>query len=158
YLTQRLCQAVAEDASVRDAAGVDRQCEELFLSASAREKDDNLLFVRQWLLNSDEDQASLLDLYGKVRSGQPVSPDDRNPLLDILRLSGITRLDVRPLPSSPLHLFTSSAARLVVRNRIYARVFDRVWVRQHMPDAEVQRQNAAYRRGVLRAAGLASGI
>src|SRR6266849_2585885 len=44
YLTQRLCQAVAEDASVASPDGVDKHCEELFLSSRARERDDNLLF------------------------------------------------------------------------------------------------------------------
>src|SRR6185369_17040203 len=43
YLTQRLCQAVAEEAEVRDASGVDRLCDDLFLSRRARERDDNLL-------------------------------------------------------------------------------------------------------------------
>ena len=43
-----------------------------------------------------------------------------------------------------------------MRNRIYDRVFDREWVRAHMPDAELRRQEAAYRRGVLRTAALAS--
>src|SRR5207245_1833270 len=43
---------------------------------------------------------------------------------------------------------------LRVRNRIYDRVFDREWVRTHMPDAELRRQRAAYRRGVVRAAGI----
>src|SRR5262249_15790495 len=47
YLTQRLCQAVADDADVIDSAGVDRLCEALFLSPRARERDDNLLFVRE---------------------------------------------------------------------------------------------------------------
>ena len=45
---------------------------------------------------------------------------------------------------------------LVVRNRIYHRVFDRAWVTQHMPDAELRRQRSAYRRGLLRATGLAA--
>src|ERR1051326_5113831 len=92
---------------------VDRHCEELFLSAAARERDDNLIFVRERLLRSEVDLATLLDLYGKVRSGQPVRPDGADPLLDLLRLSGITRL---------------VGSRLVVRNRIYERVFDRAWV------------------------------
>src|SRR5262249_2275194 len=39
YLTQRLCQAVAEDASVSGAEGVDRLCGELFFSQRARERD-----------------------------------------------------------------------------------------------------------------------
>src|SRR5439155_24031733 len=118
--TQRLCQAVAEELSAADAAGVDRHCESLFLSPSAREQDDNLLFVRERLLNSEADRASLLDLYARVWAGKRVGVDDTNPLLDLLRLSGIAK---------------SAAGRLEVRNRIYARVFDREWIIQHMPDS-----------------------
>jgi WD40 repeat protein len=143
YLTQRLCQAVAEDATVTGPTGVDQHCEALFLSAAAREKDDNLLFVRERLLRSEADLASLLDLYGKVRVGKRVAPDDTNPLVDLLRLSGVARL---------------AGNRLAVRNRIYERVFDREWVTQHMPDAEVRRQQAAFRRGLVRAAAGAGTI
>ena len=74
YLTQRLCDA-------------------LFLSKSARDSDDNLSFVRNRLLRSEVDLASLLDLYGKVRSGKRVPDDETNPLVPVLRLSGITRVD-----------------------------------------------------------------
>jgi hypothetical protein len=56
YLTQRFCQAVAREKSVRDAAGVDRQGEALFLLAEARERDDNRLFVRERLLKSEADR------------------------------------------------------------------------------------------------------
>src|SRR5205823_6312803 len=63
YLTQRLCQAVAEDPSVSDAPGVDRLCRELFLAHGAAERDDNLLFVRERLLASDVDLPGLLELY-----------------------------------------------------------------------------------------------
>src|SRR5439155_15246103 len=87
------------------------------------------------------DLAGLLDLYGRVRRGQPVSDDDTNPLVDRLRLSGVVR---------------AAEGYLRVRNRIYARVFDHEWVRAHMPDAELRRQRAAYRRGVLRAATAAA--
>jgi WD40 repeat protein len=143
YLTQRLCQAVARDAGVSDAAGVDRLCEELFLSPRARERDDNLLFVRERLLRSESDLAGLLDLYAKVRSGQRVRDDQTSPLVSLLRLSGITRV---------------AEGYLQVRNRIYAQVFDRAWVTAHMPDAELRRQRAAYRRGLLRAAAVAGVI
>jgi hypothetical protein len=64
--------------------------------------------------------------------------DGTNPLVDILRLSGVVST-------------ASAGNRLQVRNRIYAHVFDRAWVQEHMPDAELRRQRAAYRRGVLRA-------
>jgi WD40 repeat protein len=158
YLTQRLCLAVAADPAVASAADLDRLCGELFLSPSAQEKDDNLLFVRERLLKSEAERAALLDLYGQVRAGKRIALDDTNQLVSILRLSGITRVEQgRPLTSSPHHLITSSSA-LRVRNRIYERVFDRQWVTAHMPDAELRRQQAAYRRGLLRAAAVAGVI
>ena len=72
YLTQRLCRAVAEDASARTATAVDRICNDLFLSLRAREHDDNLLFVRERILRSEVDTPSLLSLYDKIRSGGKV--------------------------------------------------------------------------------------
>jgi WD40 repeat protein len=141
YLTQRLCRAVADDASVADAPGVDRLCKALFLSKSAQERDDNLLFVRERLLRSEADRASLLDLYAQVWRGRPVAPDDTNQLISLLRLAGIARVD---------------GSSLRVRNRIYQRVFDPAWVTQHMPDAELRRQRAAYRQGLLRAAAVSA--
>ena len=50
--------------------------------------------------------------------------DETSLLVSILRLSGV----VRP-----------EAGSLKLRNRIYERVFDRAWVIQHMPDAELRR-------------------
>jgi len=141
YLTQRLCRAVAEDRNVVAATGVDRLCNELFLSTRARERDDNLLFVRERILRSEADLAGLLDLYRKVLKNQSVSDDRANPLIGILQLAGITRV---------------VDGRLAVRNRIYHHVFDREWVKANMPDAERRRQRAAYRRGVLRAAFIAA--
>src|SRR5262249_8638680 len=42
--------------------------------------------------------------------------------------------------------------------RIYQRVFDQAWITQNMPDAELRRQRAAYRRGLLRAAAFSAVI
>ncbi len=143
YLTQRLCQAVADDASVNDSGGVDRLCEEMFFTRRASERDDNLLFVRERMLRSEVDVAGLLSLYAQAHQGKRVVDDETNSLVSIVRLSGITRVE---------------EGRLRVRNRIYARVFDREWVKAHMPDAEVRRQRAAYRRGLLRASAVAAVI
>jgi len=141
YLTQRLCLAVAEDAGVTSAAGVDRLCEELFLSNRARERDDNLLFVRERLLRGGTDRAALLDAYARLRRGRRVPDDETDPLVRALRLSGIARAE---------------RGLLRVRNRIYEHVFDLAWVIANMPDAELRRQRAAYRRGMLRAAAVAA--
>jgi WD40 repeat protein len=136
YLTQRLCQAVARDGKAAGPEDVDRWCEALFLSQRARGQDDNLLFVRERLLKSEVDLAGLLEQYARVLQGNPVADDDTNQRVSVLRLSGIVRV---------------AKGRLRVRNPIYERVFDRAWVVAHMPDAELRRQQAAFRRGLWRA-------
>ena len=149
YLTQRFCAAVAEanaDAldnlpDIRSDHAVDLLCERLFLNAQARERDDNLLFVRERLLRGETDRVALLDLYRKVRRRRRVAADDTNPLVTALRLAGVVRLDARGM---------------AVRNRIYAHVFDDAWVEQNLPDAELRRQREAFRLGVLRTASLAT--
>jgi WD40 repeat protein len=133
YLTQRMCAQVAEQGDVASEVDVDRVCAEAFLSSRAREKDDNLLFVRERVLRSEVDRASLLDLYSQIHRGKKVSDDDTSFLIDTLRLSGLVAV---------------SGNRLAVRNRIYMRVFDKKWIRLNMPDAELRRQRAAYIRGI----------
>lgn len=157
YLTQRLCQAAANDGNVRRARDVDRLCAALFLSASARDRDDNLLLVRERILRGagpagNADLAALLDLYGKVRAGKRVADEDTNSLCTILKLSGL----VRSCAQQGLRLPPLDSPHLVVRNRIYERVFNRNWVAHHMPDAELRRQRSAYRRGLRRATALSA--
>src|SRR5262249_3787270 len=43
-----------------------------------------------------------------------------------------------------------------VRNKIYESVFNREWIMENMPDAEVRRQRAAFLRGLLGAAAVAA--
>jgi WD40 repeat protein len=143
YLTQRLCLAVSEALAsptnnhrLPTTGLVDQLCHQLFLSDDVRTRDDNLLFVRERLLRSEVDRASLLDLYRRVWLGKRLKYDETNALMEVLRLSGIVR---------------EERGYLRVRNRIYARVFDRAWIATHMPDVEQQRQRAAYRLGLLRA-------
>ncbi|MBX7218658.1 MAG: SUMF1/EgtB/PvdO family nonheme iron enzyme [Blastocatellia bacterium] len=137
YLTQRLCREIAVHPVVSDTAGVDRLCEALFFTSRAREQDDNLLFVRERLLRNEGDLAGLLELYRQVRSEKGVKDDETNPLIDILRLAGVVRVRDNLLK---------------VRNPIYHRVFNREWIAANMPDAEVRRQKAAFRRGMTRTA------
>ena len=138
YMTQRLCREIAEQQAqgVVTTADIDRICERLFLSKAAQESDDNLAFVRNRLLKSEADLSTLLDLYAQVWAGRKVRDDETNPLCAILRLSGAVAVN---------------SGVLRVRNRIYDHVFNKQWVREHMPDAEVQRQKRAYRLGLMRA-------
>lgn len=137
YLTQKLCAEVAK-ASAYTAVAVDAVCAEIFLSAQARERDDNLHFVRERLLNSAIDRAALLDAYAKVRRGERLADDQLNPVLNELRLSGVVVV---------------ADGFLQIRNRIYARVFDLQWARDNLPNAERRRQRDAFHRGVRRVAG-----
>jgi hypothetical protein len=136
YLTQRLCQAVAQDSAVRNPSAVDQLCRELFLSNRARDRDDNLLFVRERMLRSEVDTPGLLTVYGRILDGKTVRDDETNPLISVLRLSGITRVD---------------NGILKVRSRVYREVFNQDWVNSNMPGAELRRQRAAYKRGLKRA-------
>ncbi len=166
YLTQRLCAAVADCDSgpsgpanpqsgyprewvIRNPQSVDRLCEGLFLASGAQGKDNNLIFVRERLLRSGEDVAALLELYRKVRVGKRVADDETSPLCSLLKLSGIARAEGAR---------AGARGRLRARNRIYERVFDARWVREHMPDAELRRQRAAYRKGLVRASALAGAV
>jgi WD40 repeat protein len=143
YLTQCLCAVVAgEEATLADK-DVDRLCKELFFSADALEREKNLSDVSSRLLRSKENIADLLDLYGKVRRGQRIPYDETDPLCRVLRLSGVV---------------TVMNGTVVVRNRIYEQVFDRRWVRKHMPNAELERQRMAYLRGMALAMALSASI
>jgi hypothetical protein len=119
YLTQKLCKAVAEDQSADCPAGVDRICETLFLSPRSRENDHNLQFVRDRILRAEKDAAGLLNLYRQVWERKKIRDDDTQPLIGVLRLSGLVR---------------SLENHLQVRNQIYFKAFDKDWIDAHMPD------------------------
>ena len=140
YLTQRVCNAVSE-AGTASIGDIDETIEQTFFSKRAQEYDDNLIFVRERLLHSGEDVAGLLNLYALIRRGKTVADDDTHSFVSILRLSGITRAE---------------NGRLRVRNRIYERVFNREWITANLPGAEVRRQRAAFRRGVIRTTAVAA--
>jgi hypothetical protein len=155
YLTQQLCRALAErtyrSPSVDAVSGiatppviptgqtVNQLAGQLFLSRQARDRDGNLVFVRERMLRSEVDPAGLLYLYRKIRRGQRVPDNANDSLGNVLRLSGITR---------------SVDGYFQVRNRIYHQVFDLNWIQENMPGAEVGRQRTAGRRGTIRGLGL----
>jgi len=146
YLTQRLCQTVAEtnpQSAIRNPQSVDCLCNDLFFSPRAQERDDNLLFVRERMLHGKADLPALLYVYERVLRGKRVFDDEADPLVSALRLSGVAKIE---------------AGRLRLRNRIYAKVFNREWVKANMPYAEQRRQRVAFRRGLARATAVAAVI
>ncbi len=138
YLTQKLCSRIA-DYQPKTQESVDFLCEEIYLSAQSRDKDDNLVFVRDRILKSEVDRADLLHLYGKILNGDRIKTDRTDPLLNVLHLSGIV---------------TSNDNHVFIRNQIYAEIFDEDWIKDNMPDAELRRQKEAYRAGVKKTLSL----
>lgn len=139
YLTQRLCAHLVETNEPVDTA-----VERLFFTHAARESDDNLAFVAARLLRGEDDIAALLELYGRVRAGKRVPDDPTSPLCDTLHLAGVVR--------------TRTDGTLTVRNRLYEQVFNLAWVKANLPDGELRRQRAAFRRGAVRTGMLSGGI
>jgi hypothetical protein len=150
FLTQRLCQCVVDalhqtashetpppgavPPPLPTAELVDEACLRLFLEPTARERDDNLIFVRERILRSEVDVAALLGIYRAVLRGRRVSDNDHDPIIATLKLSGLT---------------TGHAGALQVRNRIYQAAFDEKWIANNMPEAETRRQRKAFRRGIF---------
>lgn len=178
YLTQRLCQAIAENPSISSDQEIDSACSELFLTSHAEKRDDNLVFVSKPFIRKtdekvsdsssslrEEDRVSLLTLYGQVRKYRGVVDRYSRNIFDIFRKAyrwvrgheGVSEADTNPVVST---LQLSGIVKvlegyLYVRNRIYYEVFDEDWITANLPGAEIRRQRAAYKRGLLRAAAVA---
>lgn len=117
YLTQKLCQAIAEKKFKEyDNQKVDQLVEELFLSESAR-RETNLQFVRENILNYP-DRRRILDIYKKVHQGTFVSDNKQSPSQNQLKLSG---------------LVIAENGRLNLHNQIYHRVFNTHWIKENTP-------------------------
>jgi formylglycine-generating enzyme required for sulfatase activity len=112
YLTQKICQGLVDEPSREyDDGQVDSLVEKLFISEEAS-RETNLQFVRESVLY-EPDRRSNLSLYKKILQGKEIR-DNRNSVSQShLKLAGLVRVD---------------DGRLVVSNRIYAKVFDLLWV------------------------------
>lgn len=143
FLTQALCAELAKDPSKSVAVHV----RERYLDERTREADSNPADVGNRLLGrgdagvQDSDRADTLSLYSKLlKTG--IQDDESNPSRARIKMSGVARLQ---------------NGRLSIRNRIYAEVFGRVWVRENMPRQEQRRQKKAFWIGVARATSI-SGV
>ncbi|MCP4707582.1 MAG: SUMF1/EgtB/PvdO family nonheme iron enzyme [Planctomycetes bacterium] len=115
YLTQKLCLAVTNSgAGSWTKKRVDGLVERLFLSEEAR-KEHNLQFVRHMVLDHPQ-RRELLILYKKLHAGKPVSDDERSPIQNRLKLSGLVKAE---------------NGYLQIRNEIYRRVFSLAWARKN---------------------------
>ncbi|NEO85715.1 MAG: hypothetical protein F6J87_15905 [Spirulina sp. SIO3F2] len=120
YLTQRLCAAlVADGREVWTAVAVTEVVRATFLGEMS-DRDSNLQFVRDMLVRRSATLGigAVLEVYLAVLRGKGVSDEEQSLVKSHLKLSGVV---------------VRQAERLALRNEIYRRVFDRAWVRRHLP-------------------------
>lgn len=147
YLTQLLCSRVLADPAIVRPADLDEMVRREFLTPEARQREPNLSDVERRLLDldggSNERRAQVLEHFGKLLSGKRLSVPEENPVGAALRLSGVA---------------VEQGGLLQIRNRLYASIFNESWRRNALPNAELRRQKAAYRRGVLGTTIVASAV
>jgi hypothetical protein len=123
YLTQKTCKEVANWAGspkwdARDVPLiVDETIKRLFFSEQGRNQDFNLQFVRDRILESG-DSVALLEMYSRIRRGETIIDDELDPVRVALKLSGL--------------VLATDGRILKVRNRIYDRVFDDIWINSEL--------------------------
>jgi len=133
YLTQRLCQMVAEQGMASSASKTDLDSESsqtetalnsipalvvsTFLGETS-EQDNNLQFVRDMLTRQAPDLTQVLSTYREVRREREVRDQEQSLIKSHLKLSGVVKRE---------------QGRLLVRNPIYKTVFDEKWIKEHLP-------------------------
>ncbi|MBN1217283.1 MAG: AAA-like domain-containing protein [Anaerolineae bacterium] len=117
YLTQKICQAIAQaEEEYWSDEKIDQLVERLFLTEEAR-KETNLQFVQD-SLDEHPQKRHLLNLYRQVYEGEKIADDERSPVQNQLKLTGLVRAE---------------EGVLTVRCEIYRRVFDLDWVKANLP-------------------------
>ena len=126
YLTQRTCRAVVDARRPRwTEADIDRLVADTFFGEMS-EQDNNLQFVRDMLTKRAPNLRAVLSTYRDIRlERRPVPDEEQSIVKSHLKLSGVVR---------------RKKGNLVVRNRIYAHVFDRRWIESHLPVDEKRRR------------------
>lgn len=122
YLSHRLVYDLVERIQARgvssvDSADVDALVSERFLSNLGREQENFLEVERRLCLGSAHRVRQRVAQYRALRSGQKIVVRGRDPIQLELNLTGLVRSERQ----------TDSDSILVVRNRIFAKLFDETW-------------------------------
>lgn len=118
YLTQRLFLVLAEQGqSLWTESDVDNVVAATFFGEMS-ERDNNLQFVRDMLLERAPNVEGVLTTYQDVISGKGPVPDEEQSIVKShLKLSGVLK---------------RAGGKLLMRNRIYEKVFNEHWVRDNL--------------------------
>ncbi|HEU5104088.1 MAG TPA: AAA-like domain-containing protein, partial [Roseiflexaceae bacterium] len=119
YLTQRLCRALALQNRQRWSKREVAQLVATTFFGEKSQQDNNLQFVRDMLTRRAPDRTEVLTTYRRIYRGRPAVADEEQSIVkNHLKLSGIARRE---------------GDLLRVRNQIYQRVFDKRWIKEHLP-------------------------
>lgn len=120
YLTQKLCQAVARNATrVASDEAVDRLVAARFLARNVATTESSMTRVLDGLERSGKLARPALRLYRRIQRGRKPKYEPDNPEHELLRVCGLATV--------------TTERTLVVRNRIYAQVFTHRWAREALP-------------------------
>jgi AAA-like domain len=133
YLTQRICAHLAKSNEVLTEENVALAVEQLF-SGQLGQQDNNLQFVRDMLLKRASDVRRVLKTYREIRTGRPVTDDERSLPKSHLKISGVVHRE---------------NGRLAPRNLIYAHAFDPAWIKENMPPLLARWQVVALSLAIL---------
>lgn len=118
YLTQHLCNIITNRKRNNwEENDVDQLVYATFLGGNS--EDHNLQFVRDMLTKRAPDPAGTLAVYQEIRFGRrPVYDEEQSLIKSHLKLSGVVHRE---------------NGLLYLRNPIYREVFDKKWVKDHLP-------------------------
>jgi len=124
YLTQKLCYAVVEQGNgLISEDRLDHLVERLFLGDMAR-TETNLRSIRDQMKKNPH-LAKMLRIYRRVLANKQVKADEQSIEQNELKLTGLVK--------------TTPQGTLQARNRIYAHIFDKNWVKENMQISAAQR-------------------
>lgn len=126
YLTHRLVRDLVQftaAGSTTDSAWIDRTVREQFVGGLGREQENFLEAERRLSLGQAHRARQRLSLYKSIRQGQVIAARGRDPIQLELRLTGLI-CEQRREGAEPI---------LVVRNRIFAELFDASWAPKSDP-------------------------
>ncbi|MGH8475142.1 MAG: SUMF1/EgtB/PvdO family nonheme iron enzyme [Methylococcales bacterium] len=126
YLTQRLCVLLQADPA-RDEVPetrVDQLVATEFLGVARRTREDHLKVIHERIAQSPE-RSAIRKTYSRVLKHKSVQDQPQSRVHSALKLAGLVKTDEQ--------------GRLVVRNRIYERVFNARWIRSLRPARWKQR-------------------
>ena len=143
YLTQKLCSDIIED-HIADPGAIDRLVTHGYENLGQASNDVHFQQILRFLEDRLSDGGTTIDLYAKVLSGAAV-PDRTTLASTELKLSGLVKRD--------------NKGNLEVRNKIYRRLFDHVWVQRTRPRQALKlTRNLAYAASIAFVLLLAGGV